>query len=119
MGTKFMIETDHKLLVPILSNKCLDEFPVGIQRCHMRMMRFQLSITQVPGNALTTADAVLRALLAQITPVDEKLTMDSDIYVSAVLQNVPVTDKCIAEIQKAQEQNTAFKTVEQHISKVG
>ena len=64
-------------------------------------------------NALTTADAVLRALLTQITPVDEKLTMDSDIYVSAFLQNLPVTDKCIAEIQKAQEQNPEFEAVEQ------
>ena len=56
VGTKFMIETDHKPLVPMLSTKRL-ELPVRIQRFRMRMMRFQFSITHVPGKALTTADA--------------------------------------------------------------
>ena len=40
VGTKFLIETDHKPLVPMLSTKCLDELPVRIQRFRMRMMRF-------------------------------------------------------------------------------
>ena len=52
VGTKFMIETDHKPLVPMLSTKRFDELPVRIQR-FMRMMRFQFSITHVPGKALS------------------------------------------------------------------
>ena len=96
-----MTETDHKQLVPMLSTKRLDEPPVRIQRFRMRMMRFQFLITHVPGKALTTADALSRAPLTQTTPADKQLTVDSDIYVSAVLQNLPVTDKRLAEIQKA------------------
>ena len=84
-----MIETDHKLLVPMLSTKCLDKLPFRIQRFCMRMMRFQFSITHVPGKDLTTADALSRAPLTQTTQADEQLTVDSDIYVSAVLQNHP------------------------------
>ena len=111
VGTKFMIDTDHKPLVPMLSTKRLDELPVRIQRFRMRMMRFQFSITHVPGKALTTADALSRAPLTQTTPADEQLTADSDIYVSVVLQNLPVTDKRLVEIQKAQEQDIAMLCV--------
>ena len=100
VGTKFMIKIDHKPLVPMLSTKRYDELPVRIQRFRMRMMRFQFLITHVPGKALTTAHALSRALLTQTTPADEQLTADSDIYVSVILQNLPVTDKCPAEIQK-------------------
>ena len=108
-----MIETDHKPLVPMLSTKRLDELPVRIQRFRMRMMRFQFSITHVPGKALTTADALSRAPLTQTTPADEQLTVDSDIYVSVVLQNLPVTDERLAEIQKAQEQDAVCEAVKQ------
>ena len=108
-----MIETDHKSLVPMLSTKRLDELPVRIQRFHMRMMRFQFSITNVSGKALTTADALSRTPLTQTTLADEQLTVDSDIYVSAVLQNLHVTDKCLAEIQNAQEQDTVCEAVKQ------
>ena len=76
-------------------------------------MRFQFSITHVPGKALTTVDALSRALLTQTISADEQLTMDSDFYVSAVLQNLPVTDKRLAEIQKAQEQDAVCKAVKQ------
>ena len=93
VGTKFLIETDHKPLVPMLSTKCLDELPVRVQRFRMRMMRFQYSIVHVPGKALITADALSRAPLTQASQADEQLSVDSDIYVTAILQNLPVTDK--------------------------
>ena len=113
VGTKFMIKIDHKPLVPMLSTKRHDELPVRIQRFRMRMMRFQFLITHVPGEALTTADALSRAPLTQTTPADEQLTADSDIYVSVILQNLPVTDKCPAEIQNAQEQDAVCEAVKQ------
>ena len=67
----------------------------------MRMTRFQVSITHVPAKDPTTTDALSRVPLTQTTQADEQLTVDSDIYVSTVLQNLPVTDKRLIEIQKA------------------
>ena len=58
-------------------------------------------ITHVLGKDLTTADALSRVPLTQTTQADEQLTVNSVIYVSAALQNLPVTDKCLVEIQKA------------------
>ena len=113
VGTKFLIKTDHKPLVPMLSTKRLDELPVRIQRFRMRMMRFQYSIVHVPGKALLTADALSRAPLLQTLPADQQLLIDSDIYVTAILQNLPVTDKRLTEIKKAQEQDAVCETVKQ------
>ena len=61
IGLKFHIETGHKPLVPLLSAKRLDELSLRVQRFRMRLMRFQFSISHVPGKSLTTADALSRA----------------------------------------------------------
>ena len=58
MGLKFHVQTDHKPLVPLLSTKRLDELPLRVQRFRMRLMRFQFSISLVPGKSLITADAL-------------------------------------------------------------
>ena len=113
VGTKFLIETDHKPLVPMLSTKCLDELPVRIQRFRMRLMRFQFSIVHVPGKELIAADTLSRAPLTQISPADQQLIAESDIYIAAVLQNLPVTDKRLTEIKQAQEQDTVCEAVKQ------
>jgi len=55
MGLKFHVQTDHKPLVPLLSTKRLDELPLRVQRFRMRLMRFQFSISHVPGKSLITA----------------------------------------------------------------
>ena len=97
----------------MLSTKYLDELPVRIQRFRMRMMRFQYSIMRVPGKALLTADALSRAPLSQELPADQQLRINSDIYVSAILQNLPVTDKRLTKIKKAEELDALCETVKQ------
>ena len=58
IGKDFLIETDHKPLVPLLTLKNLDELPVRIQRYRMRLMRFQYTVTHIPGPDLKIADAL-------------------------------------------------------------
>ena len=38
LGMRFHVETDHKLLVPLLSSKHLDELPIRVQRFRLRLM---------------------------------------------------------------------------------
>ena len=56
LGRKFLIETDHKPLVPLLSTKNLDSVPPLILCFRLRMMIFHYSIVHVPGKTLCTAD---------------------------------------------------------------
>ena len=58
-GKEFTIETDHKLLVPLLGSKCL-------QRFCMRLMWYSYQIVHVPGKDLS------RAPLYQCLTKDER-----------------------------------------------
>ena len=61
IGKRFHVETDHKPLVPILGSKNLEEMSPRIQRLGMRLLRFDFTVSHVPGKSLITADALSRA----------------------------------------------------------
>lgn len=69
-GLKFLIETDHKPLVPLFSSKHLEELPPQVQRFQLRMMCFAFTITHVPGKELVIADTLSRAPAADPTLED-------------------------------------------------
>ena len=66
LGSKFLLETDHKPLVHLLSTKNLEELPIRIQRFCLRMMRYQYDIKHIPGKELNTADFLSRSPLPNI-----------------------------------------------------
>ena len=45
IGLAFHIQTDHRQLVPLFSSKSLDELPLRVQRFHLRMLRYQFTIS--------------------------------------------------------------------------
>ena len=73
IGMKFHIHTDHKPLVPLFSSKCLEELPVRVQRFRLRMMRYQFTISHVPGKDLTNADTLSRTPSTVPTSADQLL----------------------------------------------
>jgi len=87
VGLKFNIHTDHKPLVLLFSTKHLEELPVRVQRFRLRMMRFQFSITHVPGKDLNIADTLSRAPAADPVTADELLQQEANAFISTVLQN--------------------------------
>lgn len=62
MGSKTLLETDHKPLVPLLSTKNL-ELPILIHRFWLQMMRYSYEIHHVPGKELNTANYLSRSPL--------------------------------------------------------
>ena len=86
MGMEFHIQTDHKPLVTLFSSKHLEELPLRVQRLRMRMMRFQYTISHVPGKDLIFADT-----LSVSTPsvADEALQQETTSYVNSVMQSLP------------------------------
>ena len=55
LGKRFLIETDHKPLVPLLGLKHLDSLPPRILRFRLRLTRFDYTIEHIPGKYLYTA----------------------------------------------------------------
>ena len=52
LGRPFLIQTDHKPLIPLLGSKQLDNLPPRILRFRLRLARFQYSIEYTPGKTL-------------------------------------------------------------------
>ena len=61
LGKPFMIETDHKPLVPIFSTKHLDDLPPHVLRFRFRLAGFNYTIMHTPGKLLYTADTLSHA----------------------------------------------------------
>ena len=73
VGVQFHIHMDHKPLVPLISLKYFKELPLRVQRFRMHMMRFNFTISHVPGKELTIADTLFRASVSTSSAVDEHL----------------------------------------------
>ena len=56
-GSRFILETDHKPLIPLLSTKDLEELPIRVQRFRLRMMRYDYDVVHVPGKELLFTSA--------------------------------------------------------------
>ena len=105
----FMVETDHKPLVPLLSTKLIDELPIRIQRFRMRLMRFDFKICHVPGKYLYTADALSRSPLEG--DGEHELEKEVEYYVNAVIVNFPASDARLEEIRCELKTDEVLKVV--------
>ena len=124
IGLKFHVETDHKPLVPLFSTKLIDELPVRIQRFRMRLLRFDFTISHVPGKSLMTADTLSRAPLDK-GPIDsderderhkeEELCKEAEAYVRAILIYLLASDARLDEIRSELKKDEILKVVIHHV----
>ena len=104
------MQTDHKPLVPLFTSKPLDELPVRVQRFRLRMMRFDFSMSHVPGKSLLMADALSRAPCSEA----EASEQETAAYVKSVIQSLPATDRQLERIQRHQEEDEECRQVAEY-----
>ncbi len=98
VGLTFNIHNDHKPLQYLLSAaKPLDAVPPRIQRFRLRLMRFDYSLSYVPGVTLCTADTLSRFPLKY----SESHLGDIDAFVATVVGSIPIGDIVLEEIRTA------------------
>ena len=114
IGLRFSIETDHKPLVPLFSAKLLDELPIRVQRFRMRMMRYDFTITHVPGKNLITADALSRAPSSPANSDDQSLQAEVDAYILNTLSGLPATERRLEEIKCEQEKDKVCQLIKKY-----
>ena len=102
LGKPFHLHTDHKPLVPLLSSKSLDTLPARVQRFCMRLLRYQFSISHVPGKDLHIADTLSQAPTSQSTPSNDQFCHHVDNFVHLVTGNLPVTDERLQQLSRLQ-----------------
>ena len=90
LGRPFLIKTNHKPLVPILSTKHLDDLPPQVLRFRLRLARFSYTIEHMPGKLLYTADTLSRAP----QPVqDPELQEEAESFAEAITSALPATNR--------------------------
>lgn len=100
LGRHFVIRTDHKPLISLLSSRALDDVPPCVLRFRLRLLRFTY-IVHVPGKNLVAADALSRAPL-QSAATEEDLALQSDVraQINEVIQQLPTSQERLGEHRK-------------------
>ena len=116
IGKQYHIETDHKPLVPILGSKNLEEMSPRIQRLCVHLLRFDFTVSHIPGKSLITTDTLSRAPVAQQD--DHYCTEEEiDLYVQHVLASLTASNTQLERIREKQEEDKVCQTLKQYCSK--
>ena len=111
IGLQFHLQTDHKPLVPLLSNKNLDELPIRVQRFRLRLMRYSFTISHVAGKDLAIADALSHAPVSEPTADDLLLQKATNTFIDFTMEYHPKSDMGIQQIRRQQEVDAVIKQV--------
>ena len=112
LGRSFLIETDHKPLVPLLSTKQLDSLTPRILQFRLRLMRYDYSIQHVPDKLLYTANTLSRAPQTEVT---ESLELQEEVeaFIESISDNLPACKSRLEIYQKAQSSDSICSRVKE------
>ena len=105
-GQRVEINTDHKPLVAIFS-KPLNDCPPRIERLRLRLQRYDLHLTYVPGKENYTADTLSR--LPNQAKVYSITEADVQVHVEGIMATTLVSDRKKTEIKHEMEQDTSMQ----------
>ena len=108
LGLAFVIETDHKPLVPLLSTKCLSSLPPRIIRFQLRLDSSTYSVIHVPGKLLYTADTLSRAPLDSLIDGSEDKVQNLG---SATIVTLPASSATLDTYMKAQNMDALCQQI--------
>ena len=91
VGMPFLLESDHKPLVPLLSSTDLAKMPPRIQRFRMRMMRYNPEVQYVQGRLHVSADALSRAPVGRPSTEDNQLVHEVDAFADMSRNAIPAS----------------------------
>ena len=86
IGMNFVLETDHKPVETLFKKTELSKTPSRIQRFHLRLMRFSVTVRYVPGKHQLTADALSHALAEKPRQMDQQFVEELETFAA---QTVP------------------------------
>ena len=114
LGMDFVIETDHKPLIPLLSTKDITSMPPRIQRFRLRLMRFNPEVVHVPGKNQITADALSRAPVGRPTPADIHFVGATAEMGRQAIQALPASSQKLQAVRQAQKADSVLTEVREY-----
>ena len=112
LGSKFLIETDHKPLAPLLNTKHLDCLPPPILRFRLHLAKYDYTVVHIPGKLLYATDALSRAPTSQVTLMeDDSLQDDAELLASTVISSLPAGKQKLAVYVSGQKSYATLSRV--------
>nr|CAI5828457.1 unnamed protein product [Callosobruchus analis] len=87
-GFEITIQTDHKPLIPIF-NKDLDKASARLQRMLLKLLKYNIKITYLPGKDMLVADALSRSYIGESVADDPEMTH----IVHSLSNNIPMSEE--------------------------
>ena len=104
LGRPFVVESDHKPLVPLLNTKQLDNLPPRILRFRLRLAKYNYIAQHVPGKLLYAADALSHAPIPGES--EDELREEVEAYVDLItMSSIPATNHRLQEYRQAQKED--------------
>ena len=115
IGSPFILETDHRPLVPLLSSTDLSKLPPRILRFRLKIMRYSPEVRYVPGNKQLTADALSRAPTGVQSSSEILFTHEVEDFKDSLVKQIPISDKRIQDIFEAQSADAVIQQVKKYV----
>ena len=118
-GKAILLETDHKPLVPLLGKTNLDCLLPRVLHFQIRLMRFDYSISHVPGKLLYTANTLSRA---PVIPPDANHILENaqtEAFVHALASYLPASADRLQQFRVAQQQDSTCSQLTPFASRDG
>ena len=109
--SSFLLLTDHKLLVPILTRKSIDEVPLRCQRLILRLMRFNPEVRHVPRKEQYISNALSHNPLPLNPEIDSELGDAVQAHVDAITSTWPASKARKCEISAETETDSDLQIV--------
>lgn len=109
---QFLVETDHKPLVPILNYKPIGEMSPRIQRLRMKVLHYRFIAEYVPGSSIQDADAISRSPVSAPTKADELAEEEITNFINAIISQLPATEQRLEEIKNKTREDKSLADLE-------
>lgn len=109
LGRRFLIESDHKPLIPLLNYKQLDHLPPHIR---LQMARFDYTVHHVLGKFMYIADTLSRAPAYHVDELE--LQTEVKAFLDSVVQSLPVTKYQLETYYRAQTEDSVCSKVAEY-----
>lgn len=102
-GRKVKVCTDHKPLVSIMNKDLSDIHSTRLQRIKLKLLKYDLDVTYLPGKEMHIADALSRAFN------NYQNKKDTDSSLNEVVHSVNMSDTRISEFQTETQNDAVLK----------
>ncbi|KAJ3649934.1 hypothetical protein Zmor_021650 [Zophobas morio] len=115
IGSRFLVLTDHKPLLVILTTKEINKLSNRLQRLRMRLLKFNYDVQYVPGKTFHVPDALSRAPLHEGDRDGDSALKDQEIYINAVLTELSSSSCSEEVVRKHQEEDQEMQLLKKFV----